>query len=116
MSNTAHIQQQTTVVKHSGEKSYEVAVFDDYGSEHVDLDVLRDEGTFYEDPVELLRALVGLAKGNDYPTLTDILEHIRDQATGMFVEGIYYPWERVDAIFREEGFGAQSATTTESGQ
>jgi hypothetical protein len=106
MSNTAHIQQETVIVKHTGEERFEVAVFDDYGSEHIDLDVLNDEGTFYDDTVELIKALVGLAKGDDYPTLTAILEHIRDQAVGVFVEGVYHPWERVDAIFREEGFGA----------
>jgi len=106
MSSTAHIQQETVVVKHSGEKRFEVAVFDDFGSEHVDVDVLNDEKTFYDDTVELLKALVGLAKGDEYPTLTAILEHIRDQAVGVFVEGLYHPWEQVERVFRESGFGA----------
>jgi len=106
MSNTAHIQQQTTIVKHSGDKRFEVAVFDDYGSEHVDLDVLNDEGTLYDDPLELLRALVRLAKGTDYPTLKAIVEHVRDQAMGVFIEGVYYPSEQIAKVFRDEGFGA----------
>ncbi len=99
MSNRATIQQQTATVRHNGEKSKEVVVFDDFGSGAIDLDSYSDN--FYDDDLELLATVVQVVNEGGLENVRGILGHIQENGTGMFIEGTWYEWKEIKHVFEK---------------
>ncbi len=97
MSNTGFIQQEIVVSRHSGNTRKQVCVYDNYSREIIDLSKLSNEDSFFNDEMDLLRAVVRIAINNNRD-LMGILECQNDIA----VEGVYYPHKEVQRIIKEE--------------
>lgn len=99
MSNKANIQQQTATVRHTGEISKEVVVFDDFGIGIINLDSYSDN--FYDDDLELLATVVQVVDEGGLENVRGILDHVEENETGMFIEGKWYEWKEIKHIFEK---------------
>ena len=97
MSNRAYIQQQTATVRHTGETSKEVVVFDDYGIGVISLDSYSDN--FYDDDLELLATVVQVVEEGGLDNIRGILDQVQEVETGIFIEGTWHDWEKIKHIF-----------------
>ncbi len=99
MSNRATIQQQTANVRHNGETSKEVIVFDDHGSGTINLDSYSDN--FYDDDLELLTTVIQVVDEGGLDNIRGILDHVQENETGMSIEGTWYEWKEIKHIFEK---------------
>ncbi len=99
MSNRANIQQQTATVRHTGEISKEVVVFDNYGSGTIDLDSYSDN--FYDDDLELLATVIQVVDEGGLGNVRGILDHVQESETGIFIEGTWYDWKEIKHVFEK---------------
>ena len=99
MSNTAYIKQGTFEVRHNGEKQRFVIIQDNYGSEYIGLDIYCD--TFYDNDLELLDFIMGLCQSENRDNARGILEGIEENEFGMFINGEYYDWEKLEPLFKK---------------
>lgn len=99
MSNKANIQQQTATVRHTGETSKEVVVFDDYGIGIINLDSYSDN--FYDDDLELLATVVQVVDEGGLDNIRGILDNVQENETGIYIEGTWYDWEEIKQVFEK---------------
>ncbi len=99
MSNRTTIQQQTSTVRHNGETSKEVVVFDNYGSGTINLDTYSDN--FYDDDLELLATVIQVVDEGGLGNVRGILDHVQENETGMFIEGTWYDWKDIKHVFEK---------------
>lgn len=96
MSNRATIIQQTTTIKHNGQKSKEIVVSDDYGTGTINIEGRSD--TFYENDLELLAMVIHIAKEDGIDSVRSILTNVQECERGMNIEGTWYDWEEVKDV------------------
>ena len=99
MSNRTFIHQQTVIVRHSKAISKEIIVFDDYETGTIDL-IDIEFNDFIDDDLELLSIVVQTAKLPGFQAIAAILDHIQETEKGIFIEGIWYDWEEIKHVFR----------------
>ena len=105
MSNQVYIQQIETTVRHTGKVSHKVAVFDDEGYDHVNIEDLHDteSDTFFDDEFDLFRQVIKLAV-EGYKTINAIFDSVCENEKGISIEGTWYGWEQIKPILIEEDF------------
>ncbi len=99
MSNQAYLKQGTLEVRHNGEKHQFVIFQDNYGSEYIGLTLYEDH--FYDDDLELLNFVMGLCQSEDRDNARAILDSIEENECGMFINGEYYEWEKIESLFKD---------------
>ncbi len=98
MSNRASIQQETIIVHKTGQTSHCVSVFDNYGQGSICLENYSD--SFYEDDLELLLfVLERVQEDNGIQSVQQVLEHVFEYKTGIYIEGTWYDWEQIKPVF-----------------
>jgi len=103
MSNNIYIQQIEHTVRHTGKVSHKVAVFDDDGYDHVNIEDLRDceANNFIDDELFLFRQVVACAY-DGYKTISAIIDFVCEHKKGVCIEGQWYSWEQIKPILIEE--------------
>ena len=100
MSNRAHIQQEEKKTHHSGEVTRIVSVWDDYADDYVDLEVLNESGEWFEDELELLKAVLDHIFSNKGSKEMDaVINYVQENENGLYVEGTWYNWEQIKHLF-----------------
>ncbi len=99
MSNRTTVQQQTANVRHTGETSKEVIVFDNHGSGTINLDSYSDN--FYDDDLELLATVIQVVDEGGLDNIRGIIDHVQECETGIFIEGTWYEWDKIKHVFEK---------------
>ena len=99
MSNQVFIQQRTIILKCDGEQYQEIYICDDSYSYSIDLSEFSD--SFYDDDIELLRAVLDRIKDMPNESLEGILDNIQACEKGINIEGTFYDWEEIKPVFKE---------------
>ncbi len=108
MSNQAFIEQRTITTRHNGEEvNKEICICDDYGSGSIDL--TEDYDSFYDDDMELLEMVLNSVFNEDSSIKTefniiDILNNVKNNERGIYIEGTWYDWEDIKPVFEKVGY------------
>ena len=102
MSNRATIQQETTIIHKTQQTTKSVCVFDSYGEGCICLDDYCD--TFYENDMELLLFVLETVKNGEHELIDTILSYAYENENGMYIEGKWYNWEKIQPVFEKAGY------------
>lgn len=98
MSNRANIQQETVTVRHTGETSKVIEVFDNYGQGSIAIETC-DLEDFVDNELELLALVFQAIETGGLDNIATILTSVQENETGMSIEGTWYDWEELKPIF-----------------
>jgi len=102
MSNQATIQQETTIIHKTQQKTKSVCVFDDYGYGSICLDDYCD--TFYEDDLELLEFVLETVRTGASEAVDGVLSSVFEDEKGMTIENTWYDWKQLKPVFEKAGY------------
>lgn len=89
----------------NGVRNFGVLICDDYSSEYIDFWSQED---LDKPPLEILHKLV--QEGSE--KVWDFLGHVQENEQGIYLGGIWYPWEEIKGAFEEPEEGVLDETAT----